>query len=436
VVWAKLDDAILDNPKIIAVGLFGFALHAAAITWCCRNLTDGVVPLGVPVRLFDLSHVRYDKANPLALTMGSSSMAGATGLPVELIIEELKAVGLWEEHPEGWLIHDFLEFNPSKAEILAKRAKNTEKVAAKRARKTVPSGTSRGTRRGTPEGTIRGTRVSVPLGVPGPVPPSPEPVGQGRESPPSAPPTAAQTPPTTRGALGAATSDQPNLPSSPSLAGFTGDPGGSPQRSDLRTGAIDLTPDDLAWARASSPHGYFDTPPTDEFAGIANAIEHGSNPPPAEDAPSAAPRLALELSPVPPTKDAATGKRGGKTTAKRPPGDPTTKGTRCPAPDSPEAEKWCVDNGLPPPTDETVIEFMGYWCGRVGRDGLKVNWRWTYLNRQRELAKRSATPIRGVNLNRPSRLSYIQPTPEGAEWAKPFDELERDSELARKAAER
>ena len=30
--WARLDDAILDNPKIIAAGPLGFALHVVAIT--------------------------------------------------------------------------------------------------------------------------------------------------------------------------------------------------------------------------------------------------------------------------------------------------------------------------------------------------------------------------------------------------------------------
>ena len=43
--WARLDDAILDNPEeIIAAGPLGFALHVAAITWCARNLTDGFIP--------------------------------------------------------------------------------------------------------------------------------------------------------------------------------------------------------------------------------------------------------------------------------------------------------------------------------------------------------------------------------------------------------
>jgi len=41
-------------------------------------------------------------------------------------LAELTDRGLWEETASGWLIHDFLDWNPSSAEVSAKRASRAE----------------------------------------------------------------------------------------------------------------------------------------------------------------------------------------------------------------------------------------------------------------------------------------------------------------------
>jgi hypothetical protein len=125
-VWAKLDDEILDNPKIAEAGPLGFALHVAAITWCCRNLTDGFIQRqrvralldfdGLSVKVGEGEFVRHDKD------------ADAIDLA-----EHLVDVGLWKHDPDGrgyWL-HDFLEYNPSRADVLAERqAKSAARAEA------------------------------------------------------------------------------------------------------------------------------------------------------------------------------------------------------------------------------------------------------------------------------------------------------------------
>jgi hypothetical protein len=122
-VWAKIDDAILDNPKVAKAGVFGFALHVAGIAWCCRNLSDGHVPCARVTSLLTCDRVHFDVANPLALIDGPSSMGGDEGLDLLLVADHLVVCGLWDRTEDGYEIHDFLLYNPSRAEVEKKRAK-------------------------------------------------------------------------------------------------------------------------------------------------------------------------------------------------------------------------------------------------------------------------------------------------------------------------
>lgn len=122
-VWAKLDDEILDNPKIAEAGVFGFALHVAAITWCCRNLTDGFIPRARVRCLLDFSGVMWDEDNAGGVATGAVSAGGRHGAKAIDIADHLVDVGLWKHDPDGrgyWL-HDFLDYNPSREKVLAER---------------------------------------------------------------------------------------------------------------------------------------------------------------------------------------------------------------------------------------------------------------------------------------------------------------------------
>ncbi len=134
-VWARIDDAILDNPKIAKVGVYGFALHIAGITWCSRNLTDGLIPFARVQSLLPLNRVNIDRQNPLALEDGGSSISGDTGLDVHTIATKLVEAGLWADTDDGYEIHDFLEYNPSRVEVLAAREKTRGRVQKHRSRK-------------------------------------------------------------------------------------------------------------------------------------------------------------------------------------------------------------------------------------------------------------------------------------------------------------
>ena len=125
--WVKLDDAILDNPKILEAGPLGFALHVAAICYCARNLTDGFLPTPKAASLLDLSGVHCDHANPC----GRAAYGRPTGMSggvvdVADVIEMLVELGLWHRVDGGFEVHDFLEYNPSRAKVEADRQQAKE----------------------------------------------------------------------------------------------------------------------------------------------------------------------------------------------------------------------------------------------------------------------------------------------------------------------
>lgn len=91
--WAKLDDSFPEHPKVASLSDKAFRLHVTAICYAARNLTDGFVPKAV-----------------LPMLGGSIKLAG-----------ELVTIGAWDKTPAGWDIHDFLDYNPSRASIEEER---------------------------------------------------------------------------------------------------------------------------------------------------------------------------------------------------------------------------------------------------------------------------------------------------------------------------
>lgn len=104
---AQLDDLYADHPKVAALSDAAFRLHTAGILYCNRHLTDGLIAGDEVPRL-----VRKFRRTALAELTAPSC-------------------GLWCDVLGGaYLIHDYLDWNPSRAEVEARRA-----AAAKRKRK-------------------------------------------------------------------------------------------------------------------------------------------------------------------------------------------------------------------------------------------------------------------------------------------------------------
>lgn len=103
--WARFDDNRHASGKLIVAGLEANGLDANAITWCSANLTDGFVP---------------DAVLPVVA-------AGAVTTPADLAAR-LVAVDRWSRDDErgGWWVHDYLDYNPTRVEVVAKREKRRE----------------------------------------------------------------------------------------------------------------------------------------------------------------------------------------------------------------------------------------------------------------------------------------------------------------------
>lgn len=109
--WVKLDDHFAEHPKIATAGPLAGWLHVCALCYCNRHLTDGFIPARVLGTLTDFTGIT-DEANGEAKPKQLASV--------------LLDVGLWEEADGGYQIHDYLEYNPSRDEVLATREKRAE----------------------------------------------------------------------------------------------------------------------------------------------------------------------------------------------------------------------------------------------------------------------------------------------------------------------
>lgn len=109
--WFKVDDSFASHPKCAALEAgpcFGEAvsLWTLAGSWSASQLTDGVVPIAQLRRLV-----------PFAWEPAAA---------------ELVRVGLWELHADGFVFHDWLDYQPSRAEVLAQRSQNAERQRRRR----------------------------------------------------------------------------------------------------------------------------------------------------------------------------------------------------------------------------------------------------------------------------------------------------------------
>lgn len=133
--WVKLDDRFPSHRKVALLPDRAFRLHVSAICWCSENLTDGrITDRELPL----VAHIRGIKATA----------------------KQLEDAGLWTRTDTGWEIHDFLDYNPSREQVLAERKKNAERQERFRRRKNgKPTPPSNGSSNGvTPEGAdARGT---------------------------------------------------------------------------------------------------------------------------------------------------------------------------------------------------------------------------------------------------------------------------------------
>lgn len=109
--WGKIDDGFYDHPKTVSLwrrnpGAVG--LHIRGISYCAKHLTDG--------------YIQHEIVNAMAPVQRDRDEM------IQALIEEKT---WYENGEEGFAIHDYLDWNPSKEEVLEKRRKDRERKQAK-----------------------------------------------------------------------------------------------------------------------------------------------------------------------------------------------------------------------------------------------------------------------------------------------------------------
>jgi hypothetical protein len=116
--WARLDDELLDHPKVWAAGevlgkggaVIALGIYVIGLMWANKYLTDGHLPMAV---------VKNFRQWPDPLS----------------VADALVKAGLWEKNGNGFVIHDYAAFgNPMSADVKAKRRKDRQRKAMERAR--------------------------------------------------------------------------------------------------------------------------------------------------------------------------------------------------------------------------------------------------------------------------------------------------------------
>ena len=98
--WVKIDDTAPDHPKMLGLSDRAQAAWMRSLCWSSKQMTDGFLPM-VAVR-----HVAPRNTTTTTL--------------------ELVEAGLWEQNGSGYEVHDYLDYQPSAAEVRERRTQRAE----------------------------------------------------------------------------------------------------------------------------------------------------------------------------------------------------------------------------------------------------------------------------------------------------------------------
>jgi hypothetical protein len=162
--WFNVDDGFAFHRKALLAGNAALGLWVRAGSWCAQQLTEGFVP------------------DDMIENLGTITQA-----------KKLVKAGLWEVVDGGYQFHEWTAEgrNPTRGEVLARRAREREKKAKARAAKQKKAEESAKAQANNdcPPGNPQGSPEGIPGGIPGGVrstTPLPSPPDSLRESVPTA----------------------------------------------------------------------------------------------------------------------------------------------------------------------------------------------------------------------------------------------------------
>lgn len=109
--WVRLDDEFAEHPKVTGVGPLAGMMQVAALCYCNRFLTDGFVPKGQVPKLVSFDGYAF---NGVQVTWQG-------------VLQDLLVAEMWSEVDGGYLVHDYLEYQPSRDEVMRSRNASTDR---------------------------------------------------------------------------------------------------------------------------------------------------------------------------------------------------------------------------------------------------------------------------------------------------------------------
>lgn len=167
--WIRIDDHYDEHPKFARAGPLGVVMWLAGLAYCNRNLTDGFIPWAVARSLVSWEFLRPAQDDPkreLIWTVALGTGMHGEDVACPLVIDLLVDAGLWDEVDGGYRVHDYADFQPTRATVIAERAK---KVAAGQAGG-IAAAKARAKARRRPRAKPPAVAQSKPKPVPNPVP--------------------------------------------------------------------------------------------------------------------------------------------------------------------------------------------------------------------------------------------------------------------------
>lgn len=105
--WFKVDDRFHNHVKVYALPMAARGLWITAGSWCSSQLTDGHLPKKMVIAL------------------------GARQRDADALV----AAGLWEKTDDGYIFHDWLDYQPSREEAQEKKRSTAARVSNHRQRR-------------------------------------------------------------------------------------------------------------------------------------------------------------------------------------------------------------------------------------------------------------------------------------------------------------
>lgn len=122
--WVRVDDAFYDHGRFARAGLADIGLWLMLLAWSNRNLTDGFIPHRVVAGFI---------AGCNAVTNSGETPDVPPSDDVSHLTDTLTDLGILEPVDGGYVIHDYLQYQPSAEKVRATRNNTAERVRRHRA---------------------------------------------------------------------------------------------------------------------------------------------------------------------------------------------------------------------------------------------------------------------------------------------------------------